>query len=58
MFEHSQKNKMQTIMFTEITSLRHGYDTRLSHIFAACNSHKYLAVPKTIPELNDALQRI
>ena len=38
--------------------LRHGYAIRLTHIFAACNSHKHRAIPKTIAELKDALQQI
>jgi len=31
---------------------------QLTHIIAACNSHKHHAIPKTIPELKDVLQRI
>jgi len=32
--------------------------TKLTHIFGACNSHEYRAIPKTVSELKDTLQRI
>ena len=38
--------------------LRHGYVIRLTHIFAVWHRQKHHAVPKIIPELKDALQRI
>jgi len=38
--------------------LCYGYVTRLTHIFAAGNGHKHLAISKTVPELIDTLQQI
>jgi len=46
---------MQISIFTEVTSC---YVIRLTHFFAAGNSHEHYAIPKTVPELKDALQRI
>jgi len=40
-----RKIKMQINIFTEITS---GYVIRLTHILAACNSHKHHAIPTAV----------
>ena len=46
---------MQISIFTEVTSC---YVIRLTHFFAAGNSHEHYAIPKTVPELTDTLQRV
>jgi len=52
-FDHSQNNKN-----ADSQKLHHDYVIRLTHIFATCNSHEHHAIPKTVPELKDALQQI